>query len=1206
MVRNFIRTRPTLGVLAGWQFAWTATPFSYLDPIFQGICVAAKDLGCNVLLGCGMGGWAAEHDTLRTAWPFISPESDFVPLGPWNTDGLMVISPLHSEIRSRYLQELRAAGHPLIFIGSGESGPAIVADNRSGILEALRHLVSHGHRSIAFIAGSRDDMEGDTGVRLQAYYDGVLQYGLVADPRLVAWGQHYYDRGYDAMREILASSVPFTAVIASNDESALGAMRALHEAGLRIPQDVALIGFDDRPESAVQAPPLSSVRIPLRKLGYRAVEVLWRYLTGGTESIESDVVPITLMARESCGCGAHAAFNGAVSHTSAPASLPARETLVQAMVGALLAEAQGLSYDELETLCRRLVEAFHLSIEQDNPAVFRGVLELILQQVSLSGDDMHSWQTALSWLEGMPDAAAEFLTPGVRTKAQGLIAEARIVISAAIQRQYLRRQVQQHWTLYQLSTLTTRLLTAHDAMQVYDVLARHLPTMGIPMMWIALFEEEDADAVAWATLHVIVPLTPGGTQPALHFRSREFPPDSLLPVEQPFSLALFPLTSPRGQLGFVAFDTAQLDLYSAIVQQLVTALNSAQLYNEATEGRRLAEQANELKSRFLSTVSHELRTPLNLIVGLSGMLLQEGEESDAPASYRNDLEQIYANAQHLGGLIGDVLDLASSDAGQLRLTYEYVDVGATLRMIAETGRQLAEARGLAWQVLLPDTGPWVLGDRTRLRQVALNLIDNAIKFTAQGQVSLALESVADTVTVTVRDTGLGIPAAEQVEIFGEFRRSERSRVRGYRGLGLGLAICKRLIELHGGTIGVQSSGEEGSGSVFYFTLPTVEPPVSSTASATLPSQTAASVFIITHHLGNGEQLQTHLALQGLNAQLLFSDENRDWFSQLTALPPQAIVIDVSNAPQHGWRVLRVIKGHPQTQHVPVLFYSLSEDSGAVLELDYLTKPVEVAELSRALDHASQAMPLPAMPSLVVPAAVPGVKTILVADDDPGTLEMHARIVQAQATSNHVLKARNGREALEILGREAVDLVLLDLMMPEVDGFEVLKTMRTQDLMRRIPVIVLTGQTLTESEMAQLDQGVATVLSKGVFSLEETLSHIDAALERHRKLSDETQRLVRQAMAYIHEHYAEPISRTSLAQYVAFSEDYLTYCFRKELGVTPITYLNRFRVSRARQLLFETTKSITEIALDVGFSDSGYFSRVFRREVGMSPEAYRQS
>jgi AraC-like DNA-binding protein len=133
-----------------------------------------------------------------------------------------------------------------------------------------------------------------------------------------------------------------------------------------------------------------------------------------------------------------------------------------------------------------------------------------------------------------------------------------------------------------------------------------------------------------------------------------------------------------------------------------------------------------------------------------------------------------------------------------------------------------------------------------------------------------------------------------------------------------------------------------------------------------------------------------------------------------------------------------------------------------------------------------------------------------------------------------------------------------------------------------------------------------VLSKGLFSLEETLAHVDTALERNRKLSSDAQRLVRQAMAYIHQHYAESICRADLARHVALSEDYLTSCFRKELGVTPIAYLNRYRVHQARQLLTDTSKSVTEIALEVGFSDSGYFSRVFRREVGMSPEAYRQT
>jgi YesN/AraC family two-component response regulator len=312
-------------------------------------------------------------------------------------------------------------------------------------------------------------------------------------------------------------------------------------------------------------------------------------------------------------------------------------------------------------------------------------------------------------------------------------------------------------------------------------------------------------------------------------------------------------------------------------------------------------------------------------------------------------------------------------------------------------------------------------------------------------------------------------------------------------------------------------------------------------------------------------------------------------------PPGAIVVDVSAAPSHGWRVLKSIKGHPKTRDLPVLFCSLSPDGGSVLEFDYLTKPIEVAELTRALDQ-----------QWLAPDTEHDVKRILVVDDDPDTLEMHMRIVQAHSPSHRVLTARNGLQALDILQRERVDLVLLDLIMPELDGFGVLEAMREREATRQLPVIVLTGQVLTEREMARLNRGVATVLSKGIFSLEETLAHVDTALARSRKISGEAQCLVRQAMAYIHTHYSESISRTDLARHVALSDDHLTFCFRKELGVTPIAYLNRYRVNQAKQLLADPGKSITEVALEVGFSDSGYFSRVFRREVGLSPEAYRQA
>ena len=1170
------RDRPTIGVVAGWQYYWTATPLSYLNPIYRGVRQAAADLGCNLLLGCGMGASAASSDPLCPAWPFPSSDNDFVPIGPWNTDGLIVINPLHTKARSADLQAVIAAGHPVIFVAAGEEGPTIAADNAAGIREAVQHFIehithnTHGHRRIAFIAfiaGSPEDMAGDTGARLRAYRLALDEFGLTGDERLVAYGRHIFSGGHAAMQQILATGAPFTAVLASNDESALGAMQALAEIGIRVPQDVAVIGFDDRPESAVQKPALTSVAVSLFEMGYQAVTQVLRQSRGEPPPAEPIKVATHLVLRESCGCS---------SRDAAP-----RRTIA-------------VEPEQLQLARRRLVEAFMASVERDDPAVLREAVDAILQQVAQGWDDAAIWQTALSVVnDELPDLAARWQRGDV---AHARLEEARGLIAASTWRRHRQIMVEQRWIADRVGVLTADLQAALDESQIYDALARHLPGMGIEFAAVALFEPEGDDLVAWCQLRTIKP--PG--QAVVRFPCRQFPPADMLPADRPFSLALVPLVNPRGRLGFVAFDAHQLDLYGAIVQQLAAALNTAQLYREATEGRRLAEEANRMKSRFLSTVSHELRTPLNLIVGLGEILLRDSDQgvSPLPLTARNDIERLNANAQHLGRLIGDVLDLASSDAGQLRLTNQFVDLGQVLHTVTETGRRLAADKGLGWRAALPASGPWVWGDRTRLAQVALNLISNAIKFTARGEVCLTLEADGRSVTVNVRDTGLGIALEEQGAIFTDFRRSERSIIRGYGGLGLGLTICRRLIELHGGAIGVHSTGQEGAGSTFYFTLPTVEPP---TVQASLPTPAIMAgeggVLVLTASPDSSERLRRHLQQRGFEVQMALLDQPASWQSQILTALPTAVVLDVTSGSDQAWHVLKMLKAGASTRGIPVLFYALAQDSGAVLELDYLTKPIELAELTRALDQ--HWLP-PDNPS-----AAESQRAFLVVDDDTDTLEMHARIVQRHSASHRVYKAHNGLEALDILRRERVDLVLLDLMMPEMDGFAVLEAMRDREATAAIPVIVVTGQTLTESEMARLNIGVTSVLSKGVFNLKETLAHLDAALTRRRALSGEAQRLVRQAMAYLQEHYAEPISRQDIADHVGLSDDYLTSCFHKELGLTPVVYLNRYRVQQARQLLKHTHKSITEIALDVGFSNSSYFSRIFRRETGRSPEAYRR-
>jgi YesN/AraC family two-component response regulator len=215
--------------------------------------------------------------------------------------------------------------------------------------------------------------------------------------------------------------------------------------------------------------------------------------------------------------------------------------------------------------------------------------------------------------------------------------------------------------------------------------------------------------------------------------------------------------------------------------------------------------------------------------------------------------------------------------------------------------------------------------------------------------------------------------------------------------------------------------------------------------------------------------------------------------------------------------------------------------------------------------------------------------VLVVDDDPGILNLHTRLLQEQG-QYRVLQARNGREALALLAQTRPALVLLDLLMPELDGFGVLEAMRSMEQTRDVPVVVLTAQSLTEADMERLNRGVAAILSKGLFSTHEILGHIDAALARTHKLGSATQRLVRKALAYIHEHYAEPLSRAQIAQYVGIAEDYLTDCFHQELGVPPMTYLTRYRIKQARALLEAEAKSKTHVALAVGFVDRSSLSR----------------
>jgi signal transduction histidine kinase/DNA-binding LacI/PurR family transcriptional regulator/AraC-like DNA-binding protein/DNA-binding LytR/AlgR family response regulator len=1088
-----------------------------------------------------------------------------------------------------------------------EGVPSVLVDNRQGVRDVVGHLIEvHGCRRIAFV-GPRGHPEADE--RYRGYADALEEHGLPLDPGLVAPGAFNVlgrASGTEAVRLLLDErGRTFDALVAATDIIAVGAMEALQARGIQMPRaplpsnraanarrGVAVVGFDDLPEAEAAAPPVTTVSFGAHRLGRCAAETLLAHMAGERVD-ERLVLPLEIVVRQSCGCLPREVVRAAAEPVTAPGGGPDPDRAGQ-LVDALLEELGGKA--------GALVAA----------------LEDLLRRVPAAEFDAAAWQDALSALRGA-------LSPGdgkPPTLPGDVWQQARVMIGSEAERAWMERTLQAEQLAARTRETGEALITTFDLAELTDILVRELPGLDIPSAYLSLYEEPKAPA-GWARL--VVGYDENGRieveGKGRRFPSRQLVPEGLLPTGRRYSLVVEPLYSKEEQLGFALLEAGppQINVCSALRGQLSSALKgallferSAELYQEALDARAAAEEADQLKTRLLASVSHELRTPLSLIVGLAEMLLGERPQDTPLASeeHRQDLERIHASAEHLDGLLSDVLDLARSEVGQLQLVCEPLDLADVLAPVTAVGEQMAEAKGLAWHVVVPERLPQVWGDRARLRQVVLNLVSNAIKFTAQGEVALSVEAREITdfglgtadgewqiangesqmIVVSVTDTGLGIPPGEQETIFDEFRRSERAAARGYGGLGLGLAICKRLVELHGGEIGVRSSGDEGEGSTFFLTLPVVDETVSGQAAPTARAQT---VLLLAEMAGEGERLREYLARQGFEVEEYPLEEQADWPSQVLAAPPGAVVLDLETASARGWEVLRVLKGHPVTQDVPVLFYSLKQDGGALLEMDYMTKPVGTAELAQALERQG-----------LLAHRTEKKKTILVVDDEPTVLEMHARVVQAQLPACRVIEARNGREALEAIRREQPALVLLDLVMPELDGFGVLEAMREEKATRDVPVIVLTGQVLTEQDMDRLNRGVAAVLGKGLFSAEETLAHVEQALSRSRRLGSEIRRIVRKAMAYVHERYAGPISREEIARYVGVSPRHLDRCFRQETGMTPVAYRNRYRVRQAKALLEKGLK-VTDVALEVGFGDSSNFARTFRREVGISPSAYRR-
>jgi signal transduction histidine kinase/CheY-like chemotaxis protein/HAMP domain-containing protein len=543
----------------------------------------------------------------------------------------------------------------------------------------------------------------------------------------------------------------------------------------------------------------------------------------------------------------------------------------------------------------------------------------------------------------------------------------------------------------------------------------------------------------------------------------------------------------------ITADGGCVGVFTDITELKAREAQLGELVDRLADARDQATQATLAKSRFLANMSHELRTPLNAIIGLAEMLAEDAEDQ-VLTEFREPLDRILRAGRHLLELINDVLDLSKIEAGRLDLHEEEIDLAALVADLAGASQPLADRNGNRLVVERPAGLGSIRADQTRLRQIILNLLSNACKFTQSGTVTLAVarEADEDWVRFRVSDTGIGMTKDQLGRLFQEFTQADSSTTRKYGGTGLGLAISQRLAALMGGTIAVES--EPGVGTSFTVRLPagaaaTAEAipgpaPAPIGVVAAIPDAARAvadRVLVVDDDATVRDLMRRFLSREGFD--VVTAENGAGALAAARTQCPSVITLDVLMPDMDGWSVLQELKSDPELAGIPVIMVTIVDEKQKGIALgasDYLNKPIDRGRLAAILARYR--------------SVVAATRRALVVEDDTETRMMMRRLLIGEGWQ--VAEARDGREALARMGGERPDLILLDLMMPEMDGFEFLAACRKMPEFGGIPVIIVTAADLTAHDHRRLNGGVEHILQKAAFEQHELLAQIRQLVGRY--------------------------------------------------------------------------------------------------------------
>ncbi|MEE1802085.1 substrate-binding domain-containing protein [Streptomyces sp. JV176] len=1172
--------------------------------LWSGALAAAERDDVNLI--CFPGGPLRHGDVPRSALYEL--------VGPARLDGVVCWSstlglPASGERAERLMRQL--AHLPVVSLNQPLSGQedTLTVDSYAGMREAVGHLVvHHGRRRLACIRGPLANPVSQE--RYRAYAAALGRHQVPHERALSCAAVDFgAGAGASAMRVLIeargmAPGTDFDAVVACSDVLAADALRFLRARGVRVPEDVAVVGFNDSPEARLSDPPLTSVALPFAELGALAVDTLVARLRG-TRPPARTAVPGTLVVRRSCGChsplvspgrgdgtaASGTTADGTTAHGTAHAApVPVRRPTEAELFAPLPRAAQGLAAafhaDTLRASTRRAgvprAGAVPQRREGDPVGVFLPLLERLVGAHVRTAEDVAAWDGALARIRGPVIAT---LPAPRRARGELLLGRARLMVAEQAHRLLEYERWAQGQQSQRLRELGTDLTTVVDVEALTDVLERHTAAAGMPRCRLVLHDEtwRRAERPVRGLARVLLTRGERPTRGEPFVRGRGAPPadaafpaslllpDQLLPGAGRFTLVLEPLHIGDDHLGFAVFDAGTAreagragSLYRALGDQISAALKGIRLFDEVRRARDAAEQASRFKTRLLDQVTDELRTPVETMLRHTG------------ADPRAALDLVRGDAVHLLRLIDNLLDLSRSEADDLHLTRRLRDpapllvraFGSFLALRAPDGGGAASGAGRGgpgdagrWTVAVPGRLPAIPVDGDRLGQIVTHLLSAAHSHAGEsGRVALAARPGPAAVRITVTVTWTDRKATEGADS----RSGEARSPAGLRAAEIGLATAGRLAMLHGGSLVTEHTGHRLR-LALELPLPTPAgrpPPATAEPGGTL---------LVVAPRAPGAELLGLAGRHGLRLRPLTADDDID--ALVEAVAPVAVAWDTAAAGPGAWPSAQHLHDHPRLRHTPFLLLGAEGQ--------------DLSRTLRALRPAGLRQPV-----------------IAVAASERSRKEC-GRLVAAALPDHPLRIAPDGTTALGLVAEEPPALLLLERTLPDMHALDVVDHLHHGGEGAPCPVVVLSDQGFTPADARRAGPHRALLLlDHAVLGADGAAALLARTVREHPPCPARSRTPVDAALVFLYEHYRHRISRWQIAEAAGVSADHLGRLFHQQYGVTVWEYLTRLRIQRAGIRLRHSGDSINSVARSVGFRDRAYFSRVFRRVTGEAPHAFR--